>query len=129
MSAPPFGGPPLDQDRVRQLNQQMATMASQAREAAEQLNQIAVSATSRNRAVTVTVGSGGILKSVKPGPAAAGASAAHLCSAVMEAYGQASRQAAEEASALMQRVTGKDTQVMQMMRAAMPQDPDEEQPR
>jgi DNA-binding protein YbaB len=128
MSRPSFGGlPPLDQDRIRQLNQQVTAMADQAREAAGQLNQIAVTVTSRNRAVTVTVGSGGVLKSIKPGPAGNDVSAAHLCTAVMEAYAKASRQAAEEASALMERVTGRDTQVMQMMRAAMPPDPEEQE--
>jgi len=127
MSTPPFGGlPPLDQDRIRELNEKMAAMAGQAREAAEQLNQIAVTVTSRNRAVTLTVGSGGVLRSIRPGPAGNNVSAAQLCTAVMEAYAKASREAAEEASVLMQRVTGRDTQVMQTMRAAMPPDPEED---
>lgn len=126
MPTPPFDGlPPLDQDRMRQLEQKMAALAERAREAAGQLNQIAVSVSSRSRAVTVTVGSGGVLKSIKPGPAGNDVSATQLCAAVMEAYAKASRQAAEEASALMLQVTGRDTQVMQTMRAAMPPDPEE----
>lgn len=110
----------MDEDRIRRLNKQMAEMATKAREASEQLNTIAVEATSRNRAVIVTVGSGGILKSVKPGPASSGVNTTQLCSAVMEAYGKAARQAAQEASELMEQVTGRDTTVMQKMREAMP---------
>ncbi|MGI8760958.1 MAG: YbaB/EbfC family nucleoid-associated protein [Jatrophihabitantaceae bacterium] len=126
MSMPPFAPGGLDAERVRQVTEQVAAMATRARDAGAQLNRIAVQASSRNRAVSVVVGSGGILKSVQSGPAGSGMSAAQLCAAVMEAYGQASREAAAEASALMEQLTGRDTVAMQMMRAAMPAE--EEQP-
>jgi DNA-binding protein YbaB len=117
--------PGLDEERVRQLTAQAVQMAEKAKDAARRINEIAVEATSRNRMVTVTVGSGGVLKAVRPGPAASGAGAAQLCAAVLEAYGQAAREAARTASEVMQQVTGRDTQVMQAMRAAMPQDDEE----
>jgi DNA-binding protein YbaB len=116
------GGDP--QNRMKALIEQASAMSERARVAGERISAITVSATSRNRAVTVTAGSGGVLKSVTPGPAAGGLSAVQICSAVMEAYARASRQAAEEASELMQEATGRDTKAMQMMRAALPPDPD-----
>ncbi len=120
MSIPIDDEPGAGRERMQQLNAKVAAMAERAREAGEQLNRILVEATSRNRAVTVAVGSGGILKSVRPGPAGGQQSAANLCAAVMEAYGQASRQAAAEASALIERVTGRDTRAMQLLRESMP---------
>lgn len=116
------GGDP--RNRMKALIEQASVMSERARVAGEQISAITVSATSRNRAVTVTAGSGGVLKSVSPGPASAGMSAVQLCAAVMEAYARASRQAAQEASELMQEATGRDTKAMQMMRAALPPDPD-----
>ncbi|HEY3631197.1 MAG TPA: YbaB/EbfC family nucleoid-associated protein [Jatrophihabitantaceae bacterium] len=118
------GGDP--QARMKALIEQATAMGERARVAGEQISAIAVSASSRNRAVTVTAGSGGVLKSVTPGSASSGMSAAQICAAVMEAYARASRQAAQEASELMQDATGRDTRAMQMMRAALPPDPDAE---
>lgn len=115
----------MDEDRIRQLNARMAEMAEKARDAGAQIERIAAEVTSRNRAVTVTVGSGGILKSLRPGPSSSGSTAAQLCAAVMEAYGKAARQAAQDASQVMESITGRDTVAMQRMRAAMP--PDEEE--
>lgn len=68
-----------------------------------------------------------MLKAVRPGPGAGKVDATHLCAAIMEAYGAAARQAAAEASELMQSITGRDTRVMQMMRDAMPPAQDEAQ--
>jgi DNA-binding protein YbaB len=116
----PPAGPGPGNERLRELTEQVTKIAARAREAGEQLNRITVEATSRNRAVTVAVGSGGILRSVRPGPAGNSMTAAQVCTAVMEAYGRASRQAAQEASALMEQVTGRDTETMRRMREAMP---------
>lgn len=109
---------------VQQLLARTSEMARRAQAAGERISQIAVTVTSRNRAVSVTAGSGGVLKAVTPGPAASGMSPVQLCAAVMDAYARASRQAAREASDVMAEATGRDTKAMQMMRDALPPDPD-----
>lgn len=117
------------QARMSELLERANQMSARARDAGERISAIAVSATSRNRAVTVTAGSGGVLKGVTAGPAATGMSANQICAAVMEAYARASRQAAQEASELMQQAVGRDTRAMQKMREALPPDPDAEEQR
>lgn len=111
-------------DAMRQMLERTNELARRAQEAGERIAALSVTESSRNRAVTVTAGAGGILKDVRPGPAASGMSATQLCAAVLEAYARASRHAAVEASELMAEATGRDTKAMQLMRAALPPDPD-----
>lgn len=98
-------------------------MAARAKAAGAQLAALTVSATSYDEEVTVTVGSGGILKGIVAGRAAAGLAPDQLCAAIMQAYAVASRRASEQASEVMASAIGRDTESMRLLRAAMPPEP------
>ncbi|KQY55489.1 MULTISPECIES: YbaB/EbfC family nucleoid-associated protein [unclassified Nocardioides] len=121
MTVPP--GLPPDQ-AIQAMMKQASEAAARAKVAGEEISALEVSVTSRNKAVTVTAGSGGILKSVRPGSAASNMTAVQICEAVMQAYASAARQAAEQASEIMGQALGRDTQAMRKMREALPPDPD-----
>ena len=95
-------------------------MAARATEAGGRLAALEVAASSRNGAATVTVGSGGILKRIVAERGASRLSPDQLCTAIMQAYALASRQAAEQASEVMGLALGRDTEAMRLLRAAMP---------
>jgi hypothetical protein len=106
--------------QIKQIQARTAEMAQQGQELQQRLGSIVGSATSRNGLATVSTGSGGILRSVVPGAGAEAASPAEFAAAIMEAYALASRQAAEQAAEVARSITGRDSQIMKLMREALP---------
>lgn len=114
-------------DALRQLMERAQQTATRAKAAGAEMAALEVSATSKNRAVIVTVGSGGVLKRIQPGANAGTMPVAQVCQAVMQAYAHAARQAAEQASEIMSEAVGRDTEAMAKMRESLPPDPEEEE--
>jgi hypothetical protein len=79
---------------------------------------------SPNGAVTVTVGSGGVMRSLRFGPRAQDVPLAQLSSSIMAAYSAACREAAQRSVAIMSRLVGPDSPSLQLMRDAIPPVPE-----
>jgi DNA-binding protein YbaB len=77
-------------------------------------------------AVTVTVGAGGVMRSVRFAESARKLPMDKLSSQLMHAYLQACRAAAEQSVAIMSELVGPDSPSLQLMRDAIPPAPEEE---
>jgi hypothetical protein len=91
-----------------------------------ELAEISESVTSPDRAVTVTVGAGGIMRAIKIEPAGQRATPMQWSDAVMRAYAQGCRLVGERAAALVERHTP-GTPAVALMREAVPPPPEAEQ--
>lgn len=118
-------GEPRDADAwVRSQTERFAEMREQAEQVRAQLAQNVVTVSDGQATVTVAVGSGGVLQSITFGPRSTQLSADQLSTAVMRTYGQACRQAAERAQQIVSELVGADSSTLQLMRDAVPPDPD-----
>lgn len=118
-------------EQAEQYLEQQAQRYAKMREDAErvklQLAESTATVTSPNGAVTVTVGSGGVMRSLRFGQHAEGLPLAQLSSSIMAAYGKACRQAAEQGVEIVSELVGPDSPTLQLMRDAIPPDPDQEE--
>jgi DNA-binding protein YbaB len=112
---------------LEQQAQRYAKMREDAERVKQQLADSTATVTSPNGAVTVTVGSGGVMRSLRFGPRAEGLPLAQLSSSIMAAYGKACRHAAEQGVEIVSELVGPDSPTLQLMRAAIPPDPDQEE--
>ncbi|MGH8961717.1 MAG: YbaB/EbfC family nucleoid-associated protein [Jatrophihabitantaceae bacterium] len=122
-------GGTLDPDAF--VREQVARFG-QLRERAEQVKAELAQNTATARSegvVTVTVGAGGVMQSISFGPKAEGLGAAKLSATTMRVYGQACRAAAARSQQILGELVGPDSPTLQLMRDAVPPDPDEEEPR
>ncbi|MEP7180219.1 MAG: YbaB/EbfC family nucleoid-associated protein [Pseudonocardiales bacterium] len=115
-------------DPIRVLRS-LQTRSADVRERAEalqaELAKISESVTSADRTVTVTVGAGGIMRGLVVEPGGERVRPTQWASAVLKAYQQGCRIVGERAAELMQR-HAPGSPAVQMMRDAVPPDPDEE---
>jgi DNA-binding protein YbaB len=84
-----------------------------------------ISQTSRDGAVTVVVGAGGVLKKLTFGAKADGVPPSRLSAAVMATYRQACAQAAERSTEALSALVGPDNPTFQLLRDAIPPAADE----
>lgn len=92
-----------------------------------QIAEISESVTSEDRRVTVTVGAGGVMHSIRVEPDGNTATANQLVTSVMRAYRKGCTRAGERSADLVERNTP-GSPVADFMRAAVPPEPDEDQP-
>ena len=103
----------------RDADQLVRDAQTRAENVRSELSGNVVEATSRNQAATVTVTAAGALQSVRFSDRARGLSPAQLSTSVMEAYQEASRQAAARTIEIAGRELGSD-RVTSMMRELLP---------
>jgi len=119
------------QEQAEQYLQKQASRYATLRENAERVKQELAESTatvsSANGAVTVTVGAGGVMRSIRFGSRAEGVPLAKLSSSIMTAYGKACRQAAEQGVEIMSQLVGADSPSLQLMRDAIPPDPGDDE--
>jgi DNA-binding protein YbaB len=112
---------------LEQQAQRYAKMREGAERVKQQLAESTATVTSPNGAVTVTVGSGGVMRSLRFGQRAEGLPLAQLSASIMAAYGTACRRAAEQSVEIVSELVGPDSPTLQLMRDAIPPDPDEQE--
>lgn len=111
--------------RSRQLLAQAEALAAR-KDAIKQATESArATVRSANGAVSVTVAMGGALEAITFTPKAAGMSPTMLGTTVMAAYRQAVTRAAETAVDSVGEIVGTDSPLLDHLRAAVPQFPDE----
>lgn len=118
------------QEQAEQYMREQTVRFTKMREDAERVKQelaeSTATSTSPNGAVTVTVGSGGVMRSLRFGARAENVPLAQLSSSIMAAYGKACREAAERGVTIMSQLVGEDSPSLQLMRDAIPPEPDGE---
>ncbi|WP_018684156.1 YbaB/EbfC family nucleoid-associated protein [Actinokineospora enzanensis] len=112
------------QEWVREQEQRTATLLAKAENAQAMLAENSVTATSPDRAVTVTVNPGGGLTSLVLAPEAERLSHQRLSALIMTTYTQAARQAAARTMEIMSGLVGGDSEALDIVRQAMPELPD-----
>ena len=112
---------------LEQRAQRYAKMREDAERVKQQLAESTATVTSPNGAVTVTVGSGGVMRSLRFGQRAEGLPLAQLSASIMAAYGTACRRAAEQSVEIVSELVGPDSPTLQLMRDAIPPDPDQQE--
>jgi DNA-binding protein YbaB len=85
-----------------------------------QLAATEISARSRDGAVSVVVGAGGVMKGLKFGAKANGVPLARLSEVIFATYRQACAQAAERSTQALSALVGPDNPSYQMLRDAIP---------
>ncbi|MEO6887266.1 MAG: YbaB/EbfC family nucleoid-associated protein [Jatrophihabitantaceae bacterium] len=108
---------------LRNLNARSGELRARAEQMQVELSAVLETARARNGFATVTVGAGGIMRSLVIEPASAHATPAELAGGIMTAYQQGCRLAAEKAAEIVQR-HAPGSPAVDMMRAAIPPDPD-----
>jgi DNA-binding protein YbaB len=110
---------------IYEQTERFARMREQAEHARAQLelNTVTLSA---DGVVTITVGSGGVMQSIKFGPRAQQLQPAQLSSTVMHTYGRACRQAAERSQQIVGELVGSNSPTLQLMRDAVPPEDDDD---
>ncbi len=109
---------------MREQAERYTKLRADAERVKQELAESTATASSPNGAVTVTVGSGGVMRSIRFGPRADKVPLAQLSSSIMAAYGKACREAAEQGVAIMSQLVGEDSPSLQLMRNAIPPDPE-----
>lgn len=99
--------------RMRELQERGAAVKAR-------LEATEITHTSRDGAVTVVVGAGGVLKALTFGAKANGVPPARLSAAVMGTYRQACAQAAERSTEALSALVGPDNPTFQLLRDAIP---------
>jgi len=107
---------------VRSQTDRFQQVREQAEQVRAQLAQNTVTVSDGQGTVTLTVGSGGVMQSIIFGPRTKQLAAEALSVAVMRAYGQACRQAAEQGQQILGKLVGPDSPTLQLMRDAVPAD-------
>ena len=92
----------------------------------EQLAATEATVRSASGAVSVTVGAGGVLRALELGENSRTLAPAKLSQEIMRAYTQAGRQAAERSVSIMSELVGADSPTLQLLRDAIPPDPEAE---
>jgi DNA-binding protein YbaB len=111
---------------VREQSAQFAQLREQAEQARAQLTQNTVTISDGDSIVTITVGAGGVMQSIKFGPRADQLQPAQLAAAVMRTYGHACRQAAARSQQIIGELVGAESPTLQLMRDAVPPDSDDD---
>lgn len=111
---------------AERLRVQSAQLRQRAEVLQAELAKISESVTSPDRLVTVTVGAGGVMRSIKIESAGMRATPSQWSDAVMRAYAQGCRIVGERAAALVEQ-HAPGTPAVELMREAIPPAPDEEQ--
>jgi DNA-binding protein YbaB len=111
---------------VREQSAHFAQLREQAEQARAQLAQNTVTISDGDSIVTITVGAGGVMQSIRFGPRANQLQPAQLSGAVMRTYGQACRQAAARSQQIIGELVGAESPTLQLMRDAVPPDPDDD---
>lgn len=125
----PVGSEQPPQDLPPELRAQVAKFR-ELRERGERVKDelAAAQATVRSAsgAVSVTVGAGGVLRALELGEASRSLAPARLSEEIMKTYRRAGRQAAEQSVSIMSALVGADSPTLQLLRDAVPPDPDAE---
>jgi DNA-binding protein YbaB len=104
----------------------MAQLKERAADVRARLAATEITASSRDGAVTVVVGAGGVLKELRFGPKAGELPLGKLSTTVLQAYRQACAEAAARSTQAMSALVGPDNPSYQMLRDAVPPVPAEE---
>jgi len=116
------------QEQAEQYLREQTIRFTKMREDAERVKQELAESTatvmSPNGAVAVTVGPGGVMRSLRFGPRAENVPLSQLSSSIMATYGKACHEAAERGVAIMSQLVPADSPSLQLMRNAVPPDPD-----
>lgn len=111
---------------LREQAERFARMRERAEDVRDQLARNSVTATDGRGVVTVTVGSGGVMQSLRFGPRASQMRLSELSAVIMRTYGQACREVAEQSQQIVGGLVGADSPTVRLMRDAVPADPDED---
>lgn len=117
----PLGDPSI---LLREVTEKSKKLREQAEAMRAELADVLEKVTSRDRAVTVTVGAGGIMRGITVESGGHRSSPQHLVDSIMKAYGEASRRAGEKAADIVARYTPNSPAVA-MMRNSVPPGEDE----
>jgi DNA-binding protein YbaB len=109
-----------------QQMQRFAAVQEKAEQAKRDLAEASATASSKDQAVTVTVGAGGVMQSLRFGPRAERMPMTALASSIMTTYTTACRDVAERAASIVESITGEGSDTSAMLRAAIPEDPEDE---
>ncbi|HEY9482526.1 MAG TPA: YbaB/EbfC family nucleoid-associated protein, partial [Micromonosporaceae bacterium] len=108
----------------REQAERFARMRERAENVRDRLARNSVTATDGRGVVSVTVGSGGVMQSIRFGPRATQMRPSELSAVIMRTYGQACREAAAQSQQILGGLVGADSPTMRLMRDAVPADPD-----
>ncbi|HEY9473657.1 MAG TPA: YbaB/EbfC family nucleoid-associated protein [Mycobacteriales bacterium] len=113
------------EDLPREQAERFARMRERAEDVRDRLAQNSVTAADGRGVVTVTVGSGGVMQSIRFSPRATQMRPSELSAVIMRTYGRACREAAEQSQQILGGLVGADSPTVRLMRDAVPADPDE----
>ena len=108
------------------LERQAARMKAEADRAREALATASFTASSRDKAVTVTVSSGGTLTGIEFGVKAKALTQLQLAGSVMETYGKAAAEAGRASRNTIAGLVGDGSEVLGLFDAVAPRDPEPE---
>lgn len=110
---------------LREQTERFARMRERAEGVRDQLARNSVTATDGRGVVTVTVGSGGVMQSIRFGPRASQTPLSELSAVIMRTYGRACREAAGQSQQILGELVGADSPTVRLMQDAVPPDQDE----
>jgi DNA-binding protein YbaB len=119
----PLGDPGI---LLREITEKSKQLREQAEAMRAELADVLVSVTSPDRAVSVTVGAGGIMRGIKVESGGLRATPTQLTDAVMRAYGEACRQAGQRSADIVERYTPNSPAVAMMRDSVPPPSPEYE---
>lgn len=111
---------------LREREQRTADLMAEAERARDELEATAVSITSHDQSVTVTVNASGVLLDLSLSPRAEGMTLTQLSSQIMYTYAQACSEAADRTVEIMSGLIGDDSESMDFLLSTLPPEPDGE---
>jgi DNA-binding protein YbaB len=121
-----YGAPGDGDAYAEEQSARFARIREQAEQARAQLAENTVTRSDSEGVVTVVVGAAGVMQSIRFGARANQLQPAQLSSVVMRTYGQACQEAAARSQQIVGQLVGPDSPTLQLMRAAVPPDPDDD---
>jgi DNA-binding protein YbaB len=121
-----FGAFSTDAADFEKQRERFAAMRERAEQVQRDLAGTDATVSSQDQSVTITVGAGGIMKSLRFGPRADRLPMATLASTIMTTYTHACRDVAGQAADLVESLTGGTSTTSALMREAIPADPDDD---
>jgi len=117
----PLGDPGI---LIREVTERSKQLRERAEAMRAELAEVLEKVTSRDRAVTVTVGAGGIMRGITVESGGHRSSPQHLVESVMKAYAEGCRRAGERAAEIVERYTPNSPAVAMMRSSLPPEDPE-----
>jgi hypothetical protein len=108
------------QEWVRQQGTRTTALLAHATQVKTALEQTQATATSRDRSVTVTVGSAGILTGLQFSPRAEDLTLVQLTGRIMETYREACTKASANTMHMVEQLVGSESTILDLLRDSMP---------